>query len=126
MAKENRFSPKEVVAGVKASGRQTAIQKQALRKKNLINATLSGLPLIALYDPDLNVVRVFVRTVNGKSTKFSFENGRIVDELTGSLWTAGGLSVEGKMSGKQLKQHPTYDVMWFAWYAFFPETEVLD
>jgi len=81
--------------------------------------------LVAFYDSDLDFVRVFIRQINGKATNFDFEKGRIVDELTGSVWRAHGRSVEGKMSGSQLKQHTAYDVMWFAWYAFFPETHFL-
>jgi hypothetical protein len=125
MAKDGRFNPKEVVLGVKANGRQVAIHKQGLRTRKLANTKLAGLPLVALHDPDLDMVRVFVRQLNGKVTNFSSERGRIVDELTGSSWTAAGHSVEGKMTGSQLKQQTAYDVMWFAWYAFFPKTEVV-
>jgi hypothetical protein len=46
MANNDRFSPKEVVVGVKVNGRQTAVSKQGLRKKSVINTTLSGLPLV--------------------------------------------------------------------------------
>jgi hypothetical protein len=125
MAKDNRFSPKEVVVGVKANGGRMAIQKQALRRKSVVNTSLGGLPLVAIYDSKLDVVRVFVRQVAGKPAHFSLKNAQFVDELTGSLWTPEGHSIEGKMSGTQLKQHPSYDVMWFAWYGFFPETHVL-
>lgn len=125
MAKDGRLNAKEVVVGVKTNGRQMAIQKQGLRTRKLVNTKLAGIPLVAFYDPDLDIVHVFVRQLNGKLTNFSSERGRIVDELTGSFWTAAGNSVEGKMSGSQLKQLTTYDVMWFAWYAFFPETELL-
>jgi hypothetical protein len=125
MAKDDRFSPKEVVTGIKASGQQMTINKQALRKKKVINTSLARLSLVAIYDSELDIARVFVRQVAGKSTNFAFEKGRVVDELTGSQWSADGRSVEGKASGSQLKQHPSYDVMWFAWYAFFPETQVL-
>ena len=124
MAKDGRFNPKEVVVGVKANGKQIALYKQTVRAKKLNNTSLGGIRLVALYDQDLDLVRVFVRQVKEKSTNFSFENGRIVDELTGSSWSAEGRSVEGKMSGSWLKQLASYDVMWFAWYAFFPETLV--
>lgn len=125
MAKDGRFNPKEVVVGVKANGQQMAIHKQGLRTRKVANTNLGGLPLVAFYDPDLDIVRVFVRQLNGKAANFSSEKGRIVDELTGSSWTPEGRSVEGKISGTQLKQLTSYDVMWFAWYAFFPETQVL-
>jgi uncharacterized protein DUF3179 len=125
MSKNDRFRPKEVVVGVKTNGKQIALHKQTVRTKKVNNTSLGGVPLVALYDQDLDLVRVFVRHVKEKSTNFSFENGRIADELTGSSWTADGRSIEGKMSGSQLKQQASYDVMWFAWYAFFPETQVL-
>jgi Protein of unknown function (DUF3179) len=125
MARDDRFNPKEVVVGVKANGRQLAIPKQALRKKSVINTILSGLPLVGIYDPEVDAVQVFIRQVNGQPTNFSSEKGRIVDELTYSQWTSAGRAVEGKAMGTQLKQQPSFDVMWFAWYAFFPETEVL-
>ena len=125
MAKNNRFSPKEVVIGVKANGQQVAIHKQALREKRVSHTTLAGLPLVALYDENLDVVRVFVSRVGEKSVTFASRGGRVVDELTGSQWTSEGRAVSGKAAGTQLKQQASFDVMWFAWYAFFPSTHVL-
>ena len=125
MSTNDRFRPKDVVVGAKSNGRQMAIHKQTLRAKKVINTKLAGLPLAAIYDSDLDLARLFVRQVKERSTSFSFDNGRIADELTGSFWTASGRSIDGKMSGSQLQQHPSYDVMWFAWYAFFPETQAV-
>ncbi|MEX0802522.1 MAG: DUF3179 domain-containing protein [Candidatus Binatia bacterium] len=125
MAKDDRFSPKEVVVGIKVNGKQMALHKQPLRVKKLMNTSLGGVPLVAFSDSDIDFMRVFIRQINGKATNFGFEKGRIVDELTGSVWRADGRSVEGKMSGSQLEQQTAYDVMWFAWYAFFPETEIV-
>ena len=125
MSTNDRFRPKDVVVGAKSSGRQMAIHKQMLRAKKLINTSLAGLPLAAVYDSDLDLVRLFVRQVKERPTNFGFENGRMADELTGSFWTADGRCIEGKMSGSQLQQHASYDVMWFAWYAFFPETQTV-
>ena len=125
MAKDGRFNPKEVVVGVKANGRQMAIHKQTLRAKKLINTSLAGRPLVAVYDSELDLVRVFVRQLKQKPTNFRFEHGRMADDLTGSLWTTEGRSIDGKMSGSHLKQHASFDVMWFAWYAVFPATQVV-
>jgi hypothetical protein len=125
MAKNERFTPKDVVIGIKANGRQLAIPKQSARKKAVVNTTLSGRPLVGIYDPELDNVQVFVRQVNGNPTNFNLEKGRVVDELTQSQWTSAGRAVGGKARGTELKQQPSFDVMWFAWYAFFPETQVL-
>jgi hypothetical protein len=125
MAKNDRFNAKEVVIGVKANGRQLAIHKKGLRARKLANAKLGRLSVVAFYDPNLDSVRVFVGELDSKPISFSLVKDQIIDELTGSFWTAEGRSVAGKMSGNQLKQLTSYDVMWFAWYAFFPETQVL-
>ncbi|HWP60486.1 MAG TPA: DUF3179 domain-containing protein [Candidatus Acidoferrales bacterium] len=125
MAKDDRLAPKAVVVGVKANGQRLAIRKQALRERNVANISLAGLPLVAIYDPNLDIVRVFARVVAGSATNFVSEKGSILDELTGSQWTAEGRSIRGKAEGTQLKRHPSFDVMWFAWYAFFPQTQIL-
>lgn len=125
MAKDDRFGSKEVVLGVKANGRRMAIHKESLRQKQVINTNLSSLPLIAIYDRELDVGRVFIREIRGKPSTFVSDGNRILDKLTHSEWTAGGRASAGKLEGSRLRQHPSYDVMWFAWYAFFPETEVV-
>lgn len=125
MARDNRFGPKQVVVGIKVNGRQMAIQKQALRQKKVVNTSLGGLPLVGIYDAELDVMRVFARQINGRAVNFASETGRIVDELANSEWTPRGHARSGKLAGTQLKQQPSYDVMWFAWYAFFPKTQVV-
>ena len=125
MAKDNRFEPKEVVVGVKANGRQMAIHKQALRQKRVMNTSLAEVPLAGIYDAEFDVVRVFVRQLAAKAANFASDKGRVVDELTNSEWTPTGRALSGKLAGTQLKQQASYDVMWFAWHAFFPNTQVL-
>lgn len=125
MAKDRRFEPKEVVVGGKAGGHQLAILKEGARKKNVINTDLGGLSLAAFYDPELGMARVFERRARGKILTFGSDGGKIVDEATGSRWSSDGRSLEGKLAGTKLKIVPSYDVMWFAWYAFFPQTQAL-
>ncbi len=125
MARDNRFGPKEVVVGLKANGRQMAIHKESLRQQKVMNTSLAGVPLVAIYDAELDVVRVFVREINGRAVNFASGTARVLDELTNSEWTTRGLARGGKLAGTQLKQQASFDVMWFAWYAFFPETQVL-
>ncbi|MGH7771909.1 MAG: DUF3179 domain-containing (seleno)protein [Candidatus Binatia bacterium] len=125
MAQDNRFSPKQVVVGIKADGRRLAIPKENLRAKKFAQASLGKSPLVALYDPDIDAVSVYFRRAQGKDLTFRSEDGRIVDEQTQSVWKGDGRAAEGKLAGARLKQVPSFDVMWFAWYAFFPETQVL-
>ncbi len=56
---------------------------------------------------------------------FSVENGRIVDDETGSVWTVDGRAVEGPRAGEQLAPvNEAYVAFWFAWAAFQPETTI--
>lgn len=96
-----------------------------MRQNKIINTNLGSLPLVAIYDSALDVGRLFVRELAGKPVTFDAEENRIIDRLTNSEWTSAGDARSGKLSGQRLKQHPSYDVMWFAWYAFFPATEVV-
>ncbi|MFB6273651.1 MAG: DUF3179 domain-containing (seleno)protein [Salinibacter sp.] len=60
------------------------------------------------------------------STSFSVnENGRFVDDATGSVWTLDGRAVEGPRRGERLSPVATaYVAAWSAWSDFHPDTEV--
>lgn len=60
------------------------------------------------------------------STSFSVtEDGRFVDEITGSTWTLDGRAVDGPRQGERLPPVKTaYVALWSAWSEFHPETEV--
>lgn len=59
------------------------------------------------------------------SESFSVQDGQIVDEETGSVWTADGRAVEGPREGEQLDAvEEAYVAFWFAWAAFQPETTI--
>ena len=47
-----------------------------------------------------------------------------VDVETGSRWDMLGRAVEGPLAGQQLRQVPSYNSMWFAWAAYWPDTEL--
>jgi hypothetical protein len=48
----------------------------------------------------------------------------IIDEETGSTWSAAGLAVAGPLAGTQLTPVPAVTTLWFAWAAFQPDTVV--
>jgi hypothetical protein len=47
-----------------------------------------------------------------------------MDAETGSLWSAEGLSVLGEIEGSRLRPVDHFDVMWFAWASFHPDTHL--
>ncbi|MFB6230493.1 MAG: DUF3179 domain-containing protein [Salinibacter sp.] len=59
------------------------------------------------------------------SSTFSVEDGRIVDDATGSVWTVDGRAIEGPRAGDQLDPvDRAYVAFWFAWAGFQPETRL--
>jgi hypothetical protein len=85
--KDDRYPQKKVVVGVKVNGSPLAMPKTEHRQRREATATVGGREIIALYDEELDAVRVLDRA-----------------------------------SSEPLA---AYDVMWFAWVAFNPDTEVL-
>lgn len=124
MATNNRFMAKQVVIGVKLNGFSLAIPKDAMQAKKVGQTILGGVPIVILYDEDLDTVRVYSRQIGGRTLSFWLKNGKIVDIETGSEWDLTGRSTGGRLKGLQLTSISAYDVMWFAWYAFYPETKV--
>jgi len=85
--KDERYPQKKVVVGVRWNGAALAIPKEEHRQRREASAEVGGRRIVALYDEELDGVRV-------------------LDYATTEPLVA-------------------YDVMWFAWVAFNPDTEVL-
>jgi len=62
------------------------------------------------------------------SRSFSVQNGRIVDDETGSVWSVQGRAIEGPLAEEETavlsSVDTAYVAFWFAWDAFHPETLV--
>ncbi|MGH2953325.1 MAG: DUF3179 domain-containing protein [Solirubrobacterales bacterium] len=122
LEESDRFGPKEVVVGVKAGEARVAIRKDRIQAAGALPLEAGRTPLLALWDERLATARIFVRRVRGRTLRFR-EGGR--RDSTGSLWDPSGRAVAGPLAGGRLRPADFLDVMWFAWYAFFPETEVV-
>lgn len=124
MAEDRRFPAKKVMIGVKHDQAALAIPKEEFRATRVGHARLGGVPIVALYDELLDTVRVYGRRVGGQELTFRWQAGGIVDVDTHSRWTPHGEAVEGPLAKVRLPPINVYDVMWFAWYAFYPHTQV--
>ncbi len=62
----------------------------------------------------------------GEVLTFCQEAAGIQDEETGSLWNIFGEAIAGPLKGSKLRQLPAAAHFWFAWAAFYPETELRD
>ncbi|MGH2695670.1 MAG: DUF3179 domain-containing protein [Actinomycetota bacterium] len=122
-----RFDDKEVVIGVKHGTGRLAVRKSTLRRRHVAHAGLEGDPVSVLYDPALDEGRAYRPVTGALRLRLSpaDEPGRYVDDMTDSLWDSMGQSLIGPLRGERLERLVSYDVMWFSWVAFFPQTEVV-
>lgn len=123
MARDTRFHSKKVVVGLQVGDSFLAVPKEEFWVRKLDNIVLGGEPILLLYDGELDLVRAYSRQVEGRTLKFTFRDDKLVDEQTSSEWTSRGLSIRGKLAETQLRPVNYFDVMWFAWYAFYPQTK---
>ncbi len=125
MNRSDRFEAKKTVFGLKLGDRRMALPLAELRSEAVRNFSLAGIPLTLFYDSRLDTIRTFKREVEDKSLTFVRQGDKVVDEETSTVWSPEGVAEEGPLQGVALDQVNVFNVMWFAWYAFFPDTEVL-
>jgi hypothetical protein len=124
MNTDDRLPSKEVVVAIKTGDTQLAIRKSSVTDTGVVNLKFGGIPMVAIYDESLDVVRVYHSQVNGETIEFTLEDGAILDG-SGSTWNVRGQAVEGVKDDEFLTQISHFDVMWFAWSAFYPDSEII-
>lgn len=118
---DERLPYKEVVIGVKAGRGRLAVRKSLLRRHGVVAGTVGGDPVAVLYDGSLGEGRAFLARVGGEALQFEpAGEGRFT--AGDSSWDAFGRALDGSRAGARLPRLASYDVMWFAWAAFFPDT----
>ena len=82
---------------------------------NAFNSTeAGGIGSTAVYDPILN----------DQKLTFKIESENIVDEQTGSIWNMFREAAAGELEGDRLAAVAHANQKWFAWSAFFPDSEL--
>ncbi len=112
----------------RASGGATVVQGSFGGERLVIfwqTGTVSALDAAQIPESsDVGAAAAYVPVVDGKRLTFEVQDGRIVDEQTGSLWSIDGRAFDGPLAGTRLEVALAIDSFWFDWAAFHPETEV--
>ncbi len=124
---DSRFPRKDVFVGAKLAEVRLAVRKDVVRRERAVMARMGRSRVAFLHDPDLDDVRAYRAHAGGRALLLApgSERGRYVDEATGSVLDARGGIVSGPLRGSELERVTSYDVMWFAWAAFFRDSKVL-
>lgn len=123
LARSDRLSAKTEVVGMKAGNARGAIVKENVLQKGARNFEIGDRALVAAADPGLGTVWVFDRRLGKETLEFRPGDGGVLIDQRDRTWKREGLTLEGP-GGEGLPAARFYEVMWFAWYAFFPETRL--
>ena len=97
-----------------------------LREAGLINDQLGGLPILLLYNAQLNSAVAYSRDFESGPMTFALnENGQLIDLESNSSWDIeSGVALAGPMQGMRLSRLTAPLVFWFAWSDIYPDTEI--
>ena len=136
---DGRLLATERVLGVTLGDVRTAFPFAALSEARVINDTVGAVDVVAIWQPgafsaldaasidlsrDVGMAGLFERTIDGRTLSFRVDGNAIVDEATGSTWNIFGTAIAGELAGKQLRPINAFPHFWFAWAAFYPDTEL--
>ncbi len=137
---DTRLEPTERVVGYRGDTTDKAYPFSALAETVVINDVVDGQPIAIFWQPgatsaldassisnarEVGSATVFEPTLpDGTVLTFVGDGTTIRDEQTGSVWNIFGQAIEGELAGTILFQQRSVTHFWFAWAAFFPETEI--
>lgn len=120
---DRRFHKKASMLCLELDNLLMAIEISYVKKHGAVNFFAGSLPLLAVYDPTLDVVRIYNRQIWADPFLFIMDGNQLVDLTTKSVWDrATGKAVSGNMKGASMKEYFGVYSMWFAWYSINPET----
>ncbi|MFW5733873.1 MAG: DUF3179 domain-containing protein [Oceanidesulfovibrio sp.] len=119
---DERVPPKTRVLGLDLDDLNVAVVRDSLREPRAANFDAGVVPVVSLWDEALETPRLFDRRVANYLLHFVFRDGDYYDVETGTRWLPDGRAVEGRLADNRLALLDSFDVMWFAWAAFYPQT----
>ncbi len=126
---DGRLRSKDLVVGVAGQTGQRAYPHSALVQVPVVNDTFEGADIVVTLDVSTRSSSVFNRNLDGVGLTFhqASDPGQMTDAETGSVWSKlNGLAIEGSLKGESLAPYPGFDVFWFAWTDFYPDTELFE
>ena len=121
---DGRLANYEQVIGLEVGDAHKAYPISELKKEPVVNDKVGSTPVLLIYAEAIDTTTAFSRALNGRTLVFRSEKGKIIDNETGSTWSAYGDCIAGKLKGQKLDRVIPEPGAWFAWAEFHPDTEV--
>jgi len=125
-----RFEIKDMVLGLCLGKDTKAYPFNAMPDGAVINDVIDAQNIAVVYAAESHTAIAYFSELGGRVLNFYAvePEGNLtvefVDVETGWRWNMLGSALEGPLAGQQLKQVPSYNSMWFAWAAYWPDTNV--
>lgn len=135
-----RLPAVERVAGLTTETTARAYSFPLLTERGVVEDEFDGRPIVLFHKAgttsaldarqisqgkDVGAVAIYERTADGRVLSFSADGrGTFVDAETQSTWNILGEAISGPLAGTRLTEILHFDHFWFAWAAFFPQTEL--
>ena len=134
-----RLFATERVLGAAIGEDQVAYPFSLLSEALVINDRIGAAEVVAIWQPgafsaldestidrsrDVGMAGLFDRRLEGETLSFRAQDGVIIDEQSGSHWNVFGTATSGAWAGRQLRLIHAFPHFWFAWAAFYPDTEL--
>jgi len=138
-APDPRLPATERVLGVFSGQAAAAYPLSVIAEKGVIEDTFEGQKIVIFYEPgqvsaldqseiaasrEVGSAAMFSPELEGQALTFSYKDGIITDQETGSEWDVFGRATKGELAGQQLQPVLSHVHFWFAWAAFRPDTTV--
>ena len=117
---DGTFADVKVVVGVKSESGEIALDPELVEKEGVVHFTVGEQKAIAIFDNELKTVRVFSADKNGEELTLTLADGELTDS-NGMIWSERGFGE----NGESLEPLTHFDVFWFAWHAYYPDTQVV-
>ncbi|MFD1644683.1 DUF3179 domain-containing protein [Haloarchaeobius litoreus] len=109
---DNRHPAKDVFHGARTPSGASAVHGRLLREQRVVSGTAGEVPVVFVHDDVLDTGHGYRLPSTDAPAPTAVDGGYRLD---GETYVAGDLPLEPV---------PSFDAMWFAWFAFYPSTEV--
>jgi len=128
---DRTYPRKERVLGVVVNGQARAYRFPAFADPGIVHGRLGGKNIIVAGDQSENYLIAFEAGLSsGESRQFELLDKKqwpdFMTDSDGNIYNVFGEVVKGQQEGQRLKPVLNYIAYWFAWAAFYPDTEVFE
>ena len=124
---DDRLASNALVIGVEVDDAFKGYPVDEIGRVGVVNDTLSGRPIVIVYDSAAQSGLAFSRVVNGRVLEFyngANEGLELRDSATDSLWEIQGLATEGSLKGMKLDFVSSFISEWYGWSGYHPQTDI--